>query len=134
MNTLQAALEASGCVVVWWDMRRPLAELLLDHPPTPSAELVGIIVNKPGSGFLGTGVFKGKHWFAVKKIRRPEPKTGNGAWWNLDSNNAAPSLLPDLAAVKRFLAVQTTHASSVILVVTRKPAPLGGQSVSVLGE
>ena len=133
MNTLQAALEASGCVVVWWDMRRPLAELLLDHPPTPSAELVGIIVNKPGSGFLGTGVFKGKHWFAVKKIRRPEPKTGNGAWY-LDSNNAAPSLLPDLAAVKRFLAVQTTHASSVILVVTRKPAPLGGQSVSVLGE
>lgn len=104
INVLIAAVEEKGKRVVWHDRRGGASSIDLDEP---EEKLMGIVLNVPVRKY--SGLWKGRHWVALRKIE--------GAWYNLDSDLAAPLSFKDTEEVREYLDAATDGGAEVLLVV-----------------
>ncbi|MBN3291593.1 TTY1B protein, partial [Polypterus senegalus] len=82
VNVIMAALQSRGLAAVWWDKRRSVDLLHLDH-------ILGFIMNIPSLvslGFLSLP-FRRRHWIAVRLV--------NECYYNLDSKLKGPVRIGD---------------------------------------
>ncbi|XP_069738842.1 josephin-2 [Phaenicophaeus curvirostris] len=107
VNVILAALQSLDLAALWWDKRRSLEQLALDH-------VVGFILNVPSRvsvGFL-TFPFRRKHWLAVRQL--------HGTYYNLDSKLRAPVAIGGEAQLREFLRDFLSQGlCEVFLVVSR---------------
>ncbi|XP_058198881.1 josephin-like protein [Rhododendron vialii] len=104
INVLIAAVEEKGKRVVWHDRRSGASAIDLDQGED---KLMGIVLNVPVRRY--GGLWKGRHWVALRKIE--------GAWYNLDSDLAAPLSFKDTEEVKEYLDVVIGGGAEVLLVM-----------------
>ncbi|XP_028928909.1 josephin-2 [Ornithorhynchus anatinus] len=108
VNVIMAALQGLGLAAVWWDRRRPLSQLCLDH-------VQGLIVNLPSPVSLGlvSLPLRRRHWVALRQV--------DGTYYNLDSKLPAPAALGGEGELRSFLQdLLAQGPCEVLLVVTRE--------------
>ncbi|XP_043846791.1 josephin-2 [Dromiciops gliroides] len=108
VNVIMAALQGLGLAAVWWDRRRPLAQLALP-------KVLGFILNLPSPVSLGllTLPLQRRHWVALRQVA--------GVYYNLDSKLREPMALGGEAELRDFLSAALAEGPcEVLLVVTKE--------------
>ncbi|XP_072463114.1 josephin-2-like isoform X4 [Notamacropus eugenii] len=113
VNVIMAALQGLGLAAVWWDRRRPLAQLALP-------QVLGFILNLPSPVSLGllSLPLQRRHWVALRQV--------GGIYYNLDSKLREPMALGGEAELRDFLSAALAKGPCEVLLVVTKEVEAAG--------